>query len=55
MGSNFRQGKRSLKDSTTQTIAKDSIDVSKKMPNGLEQWFNLHEGCFYQTSEVTKS
>jgi hypothetical protein len=24
----------------------------KKMPNGLKQWFNLHESCFYQTSEV---
>jgi hypothetical protein len=22
------------------------------MPNGLEQWFNLHESSFYQTSEV---
>jgi hypothetical protein len=22
------------------------------MPNGLEQWFDLHESCFYQTSEV---
>jgi hypothetical protein len=22
------------------------------MPNGLEQWFNLHQSCFYQTSEV---
>jgi hypothetical protein len=22
------------------------------VPNGLEQWFNLHESCFSQTSEV---
>jgi hypothetical protein len=64
MESKFRQGKRSLKDSTTceiipyrifftQTIAKESIEVSKKsVPNGLKQWFHLHESCFYQNSEV---
>jgi hypothetical protein len=40
----------------TQTIAKDSIEVSikKSEPNGLEQWFNLHESCFYQTSKVNQ-
>jgi hypothetical protein len=44
-----------------QTIAKDSIEVSNiyiyiyiyiYVRNGLKQWFNLHESCFSQTSEV---
>jgi hypothetical protein len=25
---------------------------NKSVPNGLKQWFNLHESCFYRTSEV---
>jgi hypothetical protein len=60
MESKFRQGKRSTCEiipyrnfhaNNSQGLDR-SFYIKKCMPNGLEQWFDLHESCIYRTIEV---